>query len=118
MRNTVAHLSKTERLWDVYLEWSAWLRASGAPQPGGIGAQYNSDFEARAKLANPSPDTTPDEWLLEFSRFVEARYGPEAAAPSTDEILAYYLRQYHGKEVYTPKPGMDLERELETEGSA
>jgi len=120
MRNTVAHLSKTERLWDVYLEWSAWLCETGAPQPAGIGAQYNSDFEARAKLANPSPDTTPDEWLIEFSRFVEARYGAEAAAPSTDEILAYYLRQYHGKEVYTPRPEAvaELERELETEGSA
>lgn len=124
MRYTISRLtSNGESLWSVYLSWRNWLE-SFSPDTDGptsyatarAGSQYGAmlpEDTTHPTIINAKADGvfSPDEYLIQFSRFAEwfcLEKGIEFEADdSRDEIIAFYLQHYHKVEVRVPVAILD-----------
>lgn len=110
MRHTIAFLLKHNKsLWKIYHGWRKWTlddRQAGY-HLARAGSQYNSNLQ-NAYPVNHTAEVylTADEWLISFVAHVESDYTKVCTQTDRDnmrdEILAFYLRQYHSVDVREP----------------
>lgn len=100
MRATLTRLLERHSLWDIYKGWRDWARVDAVPARAG--SQYDSAFavnDAGRRIVSLDA-TTPDLVLMSFQQYVEEAFGPETGFDTPDEILAFFLRHYHQRDVF------------------